>query len=352
MSVSNDFLPFATGGGANVESQGAYASDTLRTNGNQPGVAVSALNNKAIRQGSFVASGVAQFVANITGAATVDNGVAAQFLSQLQAAVQAFAPIVTKLSGTGTFNVTYIFFIASGNASATATYTNNAITFTVGATISAGTVLYASGSGAPLVSGTLTKASGTGDATIAFYAVRAPISLYVEALGGGGGGGAATTNNGASGADTTFGTTLISAGGGAGGTTGFGSGGAGGTSSLGTGPSGTAVPGSSGTTGSSQAGVAGGTGGASAFGGAGGGQYSGAGIAGGATTGGGGGGGSVGGGASGSGGGSGGYVNAVITSLLSTYAYVVGAGGAGGSAGGSAGGNGGSGTIVLQQNYQ
>jgi hypothetical protein len=48
-------------------------------------------------------------------------------------------------------------------------------------------------------------------------------------------------------------------------------------------------------------------------------------------------------------GGAGGYINAIITSLSSTYSYAIGAGGNGGNAGtgGGAGGAGGSGVIYI-----
>lgn len=62
----------------------------------------------------------------------------------------------------------YTFTVTSANATAGATYTNNAVTYTVDATIAGGTTLVAYGTGAPTASGTLTRASGTGDATIAF----------------------------------------------------------------------------------------------------------------------------------------------------------------------------------------
>jgi len=65
---------------------------------------------------------------------------------------------------------TYRFTVTSANATVGATYTNNGQTFTVTDTISAGIVLYATGTGSPTASGTLTKASGTGDATITFSA--------------------------------------------------------------------------------------------------------------------------------------------------------------------------------------
>lgn len=59
-----------------------------------------------------------------------------------------------------------------------ATYTNNAITFTV--LYASATQLYCSGSGAPAASGDLTKASGTGDATIAFSASSSKSEIHVR----------------------------------------------------------------------------------------------------------------------------------------------------------------------------
>lgn len=64
----------------------------------------------------------------------------------------------------------YQFTVTSANATAGATYTNNAQTFTVLNTIAGATTLLTTGTGNPLASGTLTLASGTGDPTIAFSA--------------------------------------------------------------------------------------------------------------------------------------------------------------------------------------
>lgn len=64
----------------------------------------------------------------------------------------------------------YTFTVTAANATAGATYTNNAHTFTVVETIVGGTTLITSGYDVPTASGTLTKASGSGDATITFSA--------------------------------------------------------------------------------------------------------------------------------------------------------------------------------------
>lgn len=349
--MANEFVPVATGGGANVESQATYLANPLLPIGNQPGIASSAFNNKALRQSSFVTSQVAQLVANLTGTDAVDNGVQAQFLSQLKAAIQAFPPQITSyLTGSGNHSLTYIFAIATGNATAGATYTNNAVTFTVQSTVASGTVLRAKGASVPAVSGTLTKTGGTGDATLTFYAFRAPLCLFANLKAGGGGGGAQTTNNGTTGGDTTFG--IFTASGGVGGAA-PGAGGAGGSGSLGGGV-GLVTPGSDGATSSTNPGTNVAFGGGSGGGRGGHGGYSGGASGAAAANTGGGGGGASGANATpnGAGGGEGGDVQGYIPSPTGVYAYGIGAGGAGGSAGGIAGGAAGSGYALITECYQ
>jgi hypothetical protein len=191
--------------------------------------------------------------------------------------------------------------------------------------------------------------------------------IRVRMVGGGGGGGGSGTTNGTAATDggaTTFGTSLLSAGGGLKGARAS-NGGAGGTASLGTGPTGLAINGGVGRTGGGYAGASstaaqvGGGGADSVFGGGGspgsamvslGGSNAttntGAGGGGAATD-------VVNNGACGSGGGSGAYVDAIISSPSSTYAYAVGAGGTGQAAGtsGGAGGNGAAGLIIVEEYY-
>ena len=132
------------------------------------------------------------------------------------------APTITRLTSTGT-TTGYFFTVTSANASVGATYTNNGNTFTVLATIAAGTQLFCSGANAPTSSGTLTKSSGTGDATITFSANQAmatyntpanAVRLKIKAAGAGGGGaGASNGGNGNNGTATVFGNIFLGLGG-------------------------------------------------------------------------------------------------------------------------------------------
>lgn len=357
----NNFLPFCpVDTGTNLESQSDYAADSNRTDGNQPGVAKSKLNNKALRQGTYIASQLAQFLAQTTGTDVLDDATPAKLLAQMLASLAVYPPKVSiYTSSTGTHNPTYIFFIVSGNATAAATYTNNSITFTVVTTVAAGTLVKMTGPGAPLASGTLTKTGGTGDSTLSFYAVRAPIYMQVELVGGGGGGGGSQGGSGSSGGaggagnDTSFGTTLLlgSAGGGG---SGGGAGGSGGAASVGA-ATGIAIPGANGSDsgiGVSSA-VSGGNGGGSPFGGAGQGRKAANGIAASANSGS-GGGGSMNSNNSGGGGGAGGYVKALIFAAFTTYPWSVGTGGTAGTAGtaGNVGSVGAAGLIIVTEVYQ
>lgn len=370
--MANDILPFCpTDTGTNLLSESDYLAATDRTIGNQPGIASAKLVNKALRQSAFMASQLGQYISNTTGTDLSDDANTARLLAQFVATLKPYAPNFTKkTTGSGTFLLTWIFQIASGNATIGATYTNNAHTFTVVATVAGATEVRMTGTGDPAASGTLTKASGSGDATLTFYCNRKPIQLVIEAVGGGGGGGGGGSTSGTAanaGGDTTFGTTLISAGGGGLGGAGAGNGtsGAGGSASLGSGPVGIAAAGSKGMQGGSFSQVATGvfsgvSGGSSVLGGAGSGGYEDTGTA--AATNSGSGGGS--GGADlqagstvqlGGGGGSGAYVKGYISSPLGAgYSYGVGAGGSAGTAGtnGYNGGAGAAGLLTILEIYQ
>lgn len=354
----NDFLVFCpTDTGTNLLNEADYLAAADRVSGNKPGIASSKLNNRALRQANAMTSQFAQFLSDKSGLDVLDNANSAQLLSEIKAVLQNIPPVInTILSGTGTFNTTYFFFVAAANATSGATYTNNSFTFTVTTTISAGTLLQASGPGAPSLSGTLTKSAGTGDATITFYAMRAPTYMDVLLSGAGGGGaGGNSGGTGTNGGNSTFGSSFLTANGGAA------NGGASGTATGGD----TNITGGGGNAGAASSSAApahsaaGGSGGANPLGGAGASAYAAAGNNAAANTGAGGAGGGVGATSTllaGSGGSAGGYLKKRIfnPSTTSTWGYAIGAKGTGGAngAGGSAGGDGADGRLELAQYYQ
>lgn len=274
-------------------------------------------------------------------------------------------PTVQRFTtGSGTYNSNYTFIISSGSATVGATYTNNAVTFTVYATVASATQIVMRGSGAPSSSGTLTYATGTGDGTLTFSLVKTPLYLEVEFAGGGGGGGGSGTAAGTAagtGGTTTFGSSLLTATGGSPGDLAIG-GGAGGTVTIAA-PATTILtfPGATGVGGQNQTATStrmnGGSGGGTLYGGSGaGGAGAGGGTAGVTNSGAGGGGGgapNTAGAASGSGGGGGGSGRAIVP-YAATYAWAVGAVGTAGGAGtsGSPGGAGALGVISVFERYQ
>jgi hypothetical protein len=377
MVPTNDFLEVATDVGANVLSQVDYAASPLLGPGQQPGIALSAFNNKTIRQASFMVAALAQFLVNTTGDDVLDNATQADILATMALAWPSSAlPTATRLTATGS-TVGYLFHVTTASATVGATYGNNSETFTVISTLSGGTLLFCTATGAPAGSGTLTKASGTGDSTIAFSSTQA-LAAYstpancrriegkIRGAGGGGGGG---NNGGTAGAAGLLSALMaasgvIIAGGGLGGpnSTSITKGGAGGSpSTLGSLTGLSVVDALAGGYGGPCASIAGsgtppGGNGGGANGGGGGAGLSGAGANGAANSGSGGGGGAgnfTGPAASGAGGGAGAEQEFILNSPPATLYYVIGTGGAHGTGATSTynGGDGADGEICLREYY-
>lgn len=95
---TNDFLPFATAGGANVESQGDYLVDPARPTGFVAGIAQSPKLNKVWRQSSFMSAVLAQFIMNQISADVPDDGDLNSMVTRLQSALSAF------IGGAGLFS--------------------------------------------------------------------------------------------------------------------------------------------------------------------------------------------------------------------------------------------------------
>ena len=85
--AQNDFLPFAIATGANVMSQDEYSELPAVSTGFVSGLASSMQINKAIRQGTVMASILAQFIVDNTGSDVLDDGDTAPILALLNQAV-------------------------------------------------------------------------------------------------------------------------------------------------------------------------------------------------------------------------------------------------------------------------
>ncbi len=112
----NQFYPFATGDGANVDPNATYEADPGRQTGQQAGLARSALNNDALRQATSVAAMIGQFIADNSGNAANDDGNTAALEASFTFAVRSVSgpSSVTVFNTAGTFTWTCpagVFFV-------------------------------------------------------------------------------------------------------------------------------------------------------------------------------------------------------------------------------------------------
>lgn len=82
--ATNDFLPFAGAGGANVISNATYAALSARTAGFATGLARSNQLNKVWRQSSLISGAIAQAMMDALNANIVDDGTIANLETQFQ----------------------------------------------------------------------------------------------------------------------------------------------------------------------------------------------------------------------------------------------------------------------------
>jgi hypothetical protein len=93
MAAANKIYPFApTVGPDNLYTNAEYLALSDRTNGNQPGTADDRLNNKALRQATIMAAGLAQFLADGQGTDVEDSLDEATIAAMLEAVVLATVP--------------------------------------------------------------------------------------------------------------------------------------------------------------------------------------------------------------------------------------------------------------------
>jgi len=97
--ATNEFLPFATAGGANVQTQAEYAAEPSRLAGVVAGRAKSSLANKSWRQSASMAAMLGAYLANNNHDA-LDDGDVDALLDGFTASVRALA--ANRLVATGT----------------------------------------------------------------------------------------------------------------------------------------------------------------------------------------------------------------------------------------------------------
>lgn len=99
--ATNEILTFAsTNTGTNLLTQAEYAADAQRTIGHQPGIARAKLENKALRQASLMAAGLAEFIADYQANNVTDSLTPQNIADYLLAAITANIPAVPDASTT------------------------------------------------------------------------------------------------------------------------------------------------------------------------------------------------------------------------------------------------------------
>jgi len=96
----NKILPFAPGVGANVLSDVDYAADGQLVNGQVPGIARSAFNNKALRQATAIAAAVAQMIAANQANDVDDSQTTADLTSWMYEAIRKIGIPTAVATGT------------------------------------------------------------------------------------------------------------------------------------------------------------------------------------------------------------------------------------------------------------
>jgi hypothetical protein len=86
-----DYVPFATGGGANVYTPAAYQALAVIATGVEPGLADPQLANTTWRLASMISAAVGTFISNILGINVLDDGNLTTLVSNLTAAISAGA---------------------------------------------------------------------------------------------------------------------------------------------------------------------------------------------------------------------------------------------------------------------
>jgi hypothetical protein len=95
---TNDFLPVAIAPGANVMPQAQWVASPIPPTGFTTGLLPSPTLNKAHRQSSFVAAGIAQMMMNTLHVDVLDDGNFTQFVSRLTSAIATLGATGTGIS--------------------------------------------------------------------------------------------------------------------------------------------------------------------------------------------------------------------------------------------------------------
>ncbi|WP_145498559.1 tail fiber protein [Yersinia bercovieri] len=114
--MANEILPFGLGAESNVMTQAEYEALAARSGGFSSGVAKSEQLNKVWRQSSFVASVLADFIANQSGNNVLDDGNAAVLLANLELAIKTYANSNLPIASTSQKGITQLSSLTNSSS--------------------------------------------------------------------------------------------------------------------------------------------------------------------------------------------------------------------------------------------
>ena len=127
--ATNEILPFADAGGANVLAQAAYSADAQRSIGNQPGIARADFNNKVLRQAALMAAGLGQWLADKQATNVTDTLLPSQLSTMIENALKSYSGSSIGTSGYQRFPSGLI--IQWGTRAMDSTASPHAVTFPI-----------------------------------------------------------------------------------------------------------------------------------------------------------------------------------------------------------------------------
>lgn len=109
-----DYLPVATGTGANVDSQANFEASGYQVVGFTAGLSKSAQFNKVWRQASMIGNAVATFISNTLGISVLDDGNSTNLIANLTEAIAASASGIVNSIVPVTYSPTPVFDASQG----------------------------------------------------------------------------------------------------------------------------------------------------------------------------------------------------------------------------------------------
>ena len=103
--MSVDYIPFATGGGANVYAPATYQALAVVGTGVQPGIADPQLANTTWRLASMVTAAVANYIANQLGISVLDDGNLTNLVNNLASAISVGSKVTAGRIVTSSANL-------------------------------------------------------------------------------------------------------------------------------------------------------------------------------------------------------------------------------------------------------